>query len=215
MFLASLKLMPCYYQVDIVGKTPFNQVFPVIRWLAVAWGLTCCYNNYCIIIHFQYPCDYGEIPLSALSPSHLIGGRIIVHCHYRLLNMSVWYNQREGWGLGICKLNVASVANYWGTSSSTARQLKGSCAISTPPQPAFIPERMHMPSPITNAPRTMHAAPGLTLFYLVKHLQSGKVHHVHMCACNRGIPHLPRSMWAENISNVWLPYTNIRNFKVP
>ena len=51
MFLASLKLMPCYYQVDIVGETPFNQVFPVIRWLAVAWGLTCCYNNYSIIIN--------------------------------------------------------------------------------------------------------------------------------------------------------------------
>ena len=32
----------------------------------------------------------------------------------------------------------------------------------------------------------------------------GKGRHVHMCA------------WAENIANVWLPYTNIwENFKVP
>ena len=67
--------------------------------------------------------------------------------------MSVWYNQREGSGLGICKLNAASVANYQGASSSTARQLKESRAVSTPPQPAFIPERTRAPSPTTNAPR--------------------------------------------------------------
>ena len=148
---------------------------PIIRQLAVA-GVSpfeiCWYNNYCRIIHFQYPCDDGEIPVLALSLSHLIGGRYIkcILPHSFVIKLTIFWTRfpgrnKGGVREGICKLNVACVANSGAQQHSVATE--GSL-YSQDVTCTCLHTKAHAPSPIMH-PCYAGCAPGLTWFYYIKY----------------------------------------------